>query len=103
MWQTKLKNHFLILVIAGLFCLCQSYYTFYKTSHSLHCCHHHQSCVICLALGAIHSEQVVPLGASLNNFICSFLIKGFYLGRLICPNFNLVKETPVSSRVKKTE
>ncbi|WP_295366049.1 hypothetical protein [uncultured Succinivibrio sp.] len=96
--KKQVKAYFLIIAFITFSC----FFNFYKTSFAAHHCDHEDHCVICTALHLINDESPTPLGANLNNTVLIFAIS-IFLYTVCIYKKTLIRATPVSNRVKKTE
>lgn len=96
--KKQFKAYFLIIAFISFSC----FFNFYKTSFAAHHCGHEDHCVICASLHLINNEFPTPLGASLNNNFLFFTI-GIFLCTAILYKKTVIRATPVSNRVKKSE
>ena len=96
--KKQVKAYFLIIAFIAFSC----FFNFYKTSFAAHHCDHEDHCVICTSLHLINDESPTPLGANLNNTVLFFTV-GLFLYTACLYKKNVIRATPVSNRVKKSE
>lgn len=96
--KKQVKAYFLIIAFITFSC----FFNFYKTSFAAHHCDQEDHCVICTSLHLINDESPTPLGANLNN-TALILAVSLFLYTVCIYKKTLIRATPVSNRVKKTE
>lgn len=102
MVRNCLKTECKVLLFAFFMVFLSCFYTSFKLSTFTHQCDDPSHCALCLDHQVLNCEPDSPLGSNLNvketSFVASFLVH-----RDLYSDANLVRSTPVSERVKKTE
>ncbi len=97
------KNIKKAYLLIAFFVVFGCFYNFYKTSFAAHHCDDSEHCEICQSLHILNDESPTPLGANLNNNnLLFFGITVFSFVVFIYKEL-IIKSTPVTNRVKKTE
>ncbi len=96
--KKQVKAYFFIIAFLAFSC----FFIFYKTSFAAHHCDHEEHCVICTSLHLINDESPTPLGANLNNTVLFFAFV-IFLYTVILYKKTVIRATPVTNRVKKSE
>ena len=96
--KKQAKAYLFIIAFIAFSC----FFNFYKTSFAAHHCNHEDHCVICTSLHLINDESPTPLGANLNNTVLFFAF-GIFLYTVILYKKTVIRGTPVTNRVKKSE
>lgn len=100
--KSNLKSGNKVLLVAFFLIFLSCFYTAFRLNNFNHHCSDPAHCSVCLEFQVLNSEPESPLGSNLSSQFEVFAFTDVY-SETFYKDSDLIRSTPVSNRVKKTE